>query len=257
MKKKFVKVPFDLEMAKKITSGEMAGKIVTKNDLGVRILCFEARHARPIVALIDYVDGEKPENFTKEGFNINKTSPCSSDLMLEIPASETFKEGDVVVFNEVHIGLLKSFDNGKAEFHAILWSSKEDINTIYTDVNFRYATEDEKWRFIDATKRDQTEKSCNLLKKFFGIETKISKVCDDAYFIPGMAVLGIDEKGKWRYDMFSYIDTSDSGGSIYVCLGRSYKSIIPFYGNECLAGSDAEVRNTGYKKYKRRKENNQ
>lgn len=169
IKKNFVKIPFDLDMAKKITNGEMEGRITTKSNLDVRILCFDAIHARPIVALIDYGygDGEVPENFTNEGFSLNKTCECDSDLMLEIPATHSFKEGDVVVFNDVNIGLLDKCDNGKFVFHAILWAAHETPNTIYTDVNIRYATEDERASLIDSLKRDQTEKSCKFLKKYF------------------------------------------------------------------------------------------
>lgn len=36
-----MKVPFDLEMAKKITSGEMEGKIVTRKGYPSKILMFD------------------------------------------------------------------------------------------------------------------------------------------------------------------------------------------------------------------------
>lgn len=42
-----MKVPFDLEMAKKITSGEMEGKIVTRKGYPSKILTFD-------MANIDY-----------------------------------------------------------------------------------------------------------------------------------------------------------------------------------------------------------
>ena len=55
-------------------------------------------------------------------------------------------------------------------------------------------------------------------------------------FTPGMPVLGFDGRGEWRYDIFSHIRLTTRGTTYYVCSGRSYKKIIPFAGNEHLAG---------------------
>lgn len=48
-----MKVPFDLEMAKKITSGEMEGKIVTRKGYPSKILMFDmANIDYPICAIV-------------------------------------------------------------------------------------------------------------------------------------------------------------------------------------------------------------
>ena len=44
MEKKTI-IPFDLEMAKKIQSGEIEGRIITKKGITVRIICFDAESA--------------------------------------------------------------------------------------------------------------------------------------------------------------------------------------------------------------------
>lgn len=260
MKKKFIKVPFNFDMAKKITRGEMEGRIVTYNGLSARILCFDANISnRPIVALINHESEEKAGFYTTGGYGFDVNRPCRLDLALEIPEepiTQSFKEGDVLVFDEVNIGLLDKCENGKFVFHVVLWAPHKSTTTVYTDVKIRYATEGEKQQLIDAMRRDQKEKCCKLLKKYFGIKLQVSKVCSDAYFIPGMAVLGIDHNGKWRFDMFSHIDTEAEDDYRYVCSGRIYKNIIPFYGNEDLAGTDANATKEESKKRKKRKENN-
>lgn len=260
MKKNFIKVPFNLDMAKKITSGEMEGRVVTRRGDDARIIHFNAKNKRQIIALVDYGDGEIPEGYTQKGcWDPNGEDEFDCDLMLEIPemsVTDTFKEGDVLVSNEVNIGLLDKCENGKHVFHVVLWDVHETPNTIYTNAKIRYATEGEKQQLIEALRRDQKEKSCKLLKKYFGIKLQVSKVCSDDYFIPGMAVLGIDHNGKWRFDMFSHIDTEAEDDYRYVCSGRIYKHIIPFYGNNDLAGTDANVTKEESKQRKKRKENN-
>lgn len=52
----FKKVPFDLELAKKITNKEMKGRIVTKNGLQAKIVCFDFKHFGRINSLIVLVD---------------------------------------------------------------------------------------------------------------------------------------------------------------------------------------------------------
>lgn len=52
----FKKVPFNLELAKKITNKEVKGRIVTENGLTARIVCFDFKHFGRINSLIVLVD---------------------------------------------------------------------------------------------------------------------------------------------------------------------------------------------------------
>ena len=50
---KLVRVPFDLELAKKITNGECDGRIVTRDGKNARVVCWDKKKGDfPIVALI-------------------------------------------------------------------------------------------------------------------------------------------------------------------------------------------------------------
>lgn len=89
---KFKKIPFDLELAKKITNKEVKGRIVTKEGKKVRIICWDKKpvdeeaHEYPIVALIqnDY-NGEMSQTFTAEGAACYPNYKSRYDLIIEIP----------------------------------------------------------------------------------------------------------------------------------------------------------------------------
>lgn len=68
MEKKFVRVPFDVEMAKRISDGGVDGRIVTRDGRDVRIICYDRKEGSyPIVGLIKNKDWENLEEFTIKG----------------------------------------------------------------------------------------------------------------------------------------------------------------------------------------------
>lgn len=52
----YKKVPFDIELAKKITNKEVKGRIVTENGLNARIVCFDFKYVGRINSLVVLVD---------------------------------------------------------------------------------------------------------------------------------------------------------------------------------------------------------
>lgn len=88
----FKKIPFDIELAKKITNKEAKGRIVTQEGKKVRIICWDKKpvdekaHEYPIVALIqnDY-NGEMSQTFTAEGAACYTNYKSRYDLIIEIP----------------------------------------------------------------------------------------------------------------------------------------------------------------------------
>lgn len=82
---KYKKIPFDLELAKKITSKEVKGRIVTRDGHQARIICSDKEGYYPIVALVKKFCGvENTYSYNKEGreFDIGASL---SDLFLEVP----------------------------------------------------------------------------------------------------------------------------------------------------------------------------
>lgn len=103
METKYVRIPFDVELAKKITSGEVEGRIVTRDDKSVRIVCFDAKQDDSIVALISYDNIEQVKSYAKDGLVFQEgTSPI--DLMLEVPEEKPkceFKPFDKVLVRDL------------------------------------------------------------------------------------------------------------------------------------------------------------
>ena len=97
METKLVRVPFDVEMAKRIHNGDCEGKIVTRGRMRVRVLCFDKIGNESIVALV-YEETDNKETciiYLNDG-TIPNCKQTRFDLMLEVPEYLTFKDGDVI-----------------------------------------------------------------------------------------------------------------------------------------------------------------
>lgn len=85
---RFKKVPFDLELAKKITNKEIKGRIISQAGHQARIICFDKDGGQsdyPIVALIQIEPtDERMYTFSKEGAYSIGNEFCR-DLMIEVP----------------------------------------------------------------------------------------------------------------------------------------------------------------------------
>lgn len=85
---RFKKVPFDLELAKKITNKEIKGRIISQAGHQARIICFDKDGGQsdyPIVALIQIEPtDERMYTFSKEGAYSIGNEYCR-DLMIEVP----------------------------------------------------------------------------------------------------------------------------------------------------------------------------
>lgn len=83
---KLVRVPFDLETAKKIQNGEVEGKIVTRDGRSARIVCWDKRdNLYPILALTNEPIGtEEIFSFSNSGKEFI-SDETDNDLFLEVP----------------------------------------------------------------------------------------------------------------------------------------------------------------------------
>lgn len=82
----FKRIPFDLELAKKITNKEAKGRIVTEDGHEVRIICYDYRHfggKNRLVALIDLGDNEIALSYNNEGKEIDNREKFA--IHLEVP----------------------------------------------------------------------------------------------------------------------------------------------------------------------------
>lgn len=85
---KFKKVPFDIELAKKITNKEVKGRIVTKDGLQARIVCFDFKYfgrINSLVVLVDCGDQEIALAYNDKGKE--KDNRDRYYLHIEVPTS--------------------------------------------------------------------------------------------------------------------------------------------------------------------------
>ena len=83
---KFKKVPFNLELAKKITNKDVKGRIVTEDGHEIRIICYDYRHfggKNRLVALIDLGDHELALAYNNEGKEIDNREKFA--IHIEVP----------------------------------------------------------------------------------------------------------------------------------------------------------------------------
>lgn len=82
----YKRVPFNLELAKKITNKDVKGRIVTEDGHEVRIICYDYRHfggKNRLVALIDLGDNEIALSYNNEGKEIDNREKFA--IHLEVP----------------------------------------------------------------------------------------------------------------------------------------------------------------------------
>lgn len=231
MENKMVRVPFDVEMAKKITNGEVNGNIVTRNGRNARVICFDANSDDNIVALIEDEKGvEYPKSYVSDGMTL-LTGECDCDLMLEIPEYMTFKDGDVIAYdgldtisitmadvirnvNDVFAHYYAELRNGKLHFY------EEGVKDVL-NVGARFSTEEEKQKLIESLKESKEPKAKECLK-MLGIEVK-----PECEFKPKDWVLC--KSSDWCLCQFSHKTIRFDGVVMYVTVGGiAYEQCIPY-----------------------------
>lgn len=93
-----ITIPFDLERAKRIQAGEEPGKIITRNGLDVRVVCWDLQKENfPIIAAISQDGDEDIYYRTAEG-RVRSYGRIESDcdLILQIPEYAQYKDGDIL-----------------------------------------------------------------------------------------------------------------------------------------------------------------
>lgn len=234
MEQKLVKVPFEVELAKRISNGNEEGRIVTRGGDEARIVCWDYKSMSgdyPILALINQGKQEEPIAYSKEGqYNVyGYFSEDCLDLMLEIPEYMTFKDGDVLYVrlknNNWYIFIYSCNSEHKTNSYTALgdngrlWIEDDYITSNDYISELRFATEEEKQTLIDALKASKEHKAKDCLK-MLGVEVK-----PECKFKPFDKVLAREcGTDKWRADLFSHMN--EEGG--FICIGYVWDECIPY-----------------------------
>lgn len=238
METKYVKVPFEVELAKKITNGEVDGRVVTRDGRIARVVCYDViGNQYKICALVNNGKAEDPEIFTEKGLLYdNQTDDL--DLMLEVPEYITFKDGDIVTLgweeNGKHciwVSIIKSlskYDKTETESYVSVCLSADETSVfpLLFDESQRGAmwarksTEIEEKEIINELKASKEPKAKEYLKRFFGIEQK-----QECEFKPFDKVLVREcETDRWRAGLFSHMNEEGE----FICIGYVCGQCIPY-----------------------------
>lgn len=231
MEKKFNIIPFDVDVAKRIASGELEGEIITRVGGYVRNIIFDIKKDfYPISAVVEAdVNREEVLAFTDKGTYYVQENTYDFDLMLKIPEYLTFKDGDIIAFGHtegsIAIGIFHRQQSNKSHecYVKLDWSGGlvYDVDML-TYNNARFATKEERQKLICSLKKSKEHKAKEYLKRFFGIEGK-----KEYEFKVGQPVIGVDGRGEWRYDLFSHFNPNNHNGN-YICSARSYRKCLPY-----------------------------
>ena len=231
MEQNLIRVPFEIELAKRIHNGECEGKIVTQQGENVRILCWDRKGKEcPIVGLVDDGTEECFKSYTNEGVLITDRACTLTkfNLMLKIPEYMTFKDVDIIAYDDCDtMAIIKAefFKNDSGDicsksYITILDEKSLQQLSVLMD-GARLATEEEKQKFVNILKKSKELKAKIYLKRFFGIEQK-----QEYEFKPFDRVLvraGNDD--CWHADIFSH-KNKDRGR--YYCTGCEWRQCIPY-----------------------------
>ena len=245
MKKKLVRVPFNIKLAKKITNKEIEGKIVTRDGNLARIVNFHVREkGYPLLVVIDHGNYDTYYTCTEEG-KIEAGETSTPELMLEIPEYMTFKDGDIYKTGIGSIAIYNANYNAACNntpFY-VGFRFKDNFLSFHkegSDYGFGSleecslnVTESDKQKLIKALKASKDPQAKEYLKRFFGIEEK-----PECKFKPFDKVLVKDNKDEeWHISFFAreIMDDSDGLSYKYECSnGTLWNYCIPFEGNEIL-----------------------
>lgn len=201
--------------------------MVTRDGKSVRIVCFDAKQDDPIVALISLFDIESVNSYAKDGI-IFEGGTHPNGLMLEVPKYMTFKDGDIIAYDEYSdiffvIGGRSSLSDENPNYY--IKYDKGDLSfglesSFCRLKDSRLATEEERQKLINALKSSKEPQAKVYLKRFFSIEEK-----PECEFKPFDKVLVRDLFFKvWYNDIFSFVGKNGK----YMCIGNVWDECIPY-----------------------------
>ena len=236
MEQRTATIPFDLETAIKINIGEIAGRIVTEKGQNRAEIVYEDNSSNCPLLVVNHSISVSADWFSATG----KALSSANRLLLEVPEYTTFKDGEVLSNKDgSYIFILNTHGKYLTSFYASL--NQKGILKIDDGLSawenqiekYRFATESERQKLVDALKASKEPKAKEYLKRFFGIEEK-----PKYEFKPFDKVLVRKEGNKkWNISLFAreIVDDYNRLPYKYECSnGTLWDCCIPFEGNECL-----------------------
>ncbi len=233
--KKWKRVSFDIELAKKIQAGEIEGKIKTRIGLDVRIICWDRKcgNNKPIVALVkgEHYDYEGCSMFSEKGED-TFGSNTQYDVVLEVPDNEPreheFKPFDLETAKKIQAGEIEGkiktkggesvriicFDTiGKYPILALVLDNKKNIEYCY----------------------NYCKNGWYIYREDSHLDLIIEVSENKPQFKPFDKVLVRQtDKDDWRVALYSHFNQKEN---IHVTAWLNWYQCIPYEGNEHLVGT--------------------
>lgn len=175
MEQRTATIPFDLETAKKINIGEIAGRIVTEKGRNRAEIVYEDNSSICPLLVVIHSISVSADWFSATG----KAISSENRLLLEVPEYITFKDGEVLSNEDgSFIFILNIHGKYLTSFYASLAARtglniSDNLAACNNKIEcYRLATDSEKQRMIKALKKSKNPKAKEYLKRFFGIEEK-------------------------------------------------------------------------------------
>lgn len=241
---KTVTISFDLELAKKIQSGEVEGKIVDNYKTEYEIIMYDAKGDYPLVCVYfnTNINATEARTFTLEGKYAIKEEKTDVDLLLEVPEYLTWKEGDYLTLksrDNVYILVYKSYVKGNMNpiLHHVLFDVTDDklFFDLYCSDGF-YITSIQPSTPVEITMLDEA-----LLKdgKKWNPETKqienVEKKPEHVFKPMDLCLARFGSIEYWNLVQFGYINNETE--SMISVGGLAWNKWIPYEGNEHLLGT--------------------
>ena len=238
---KTVTIPFDLEMAKKIQSGEVKGKIVDKIGIEYEIVKYDAKGNYPMIGV--YFDKQlntsHARSFTTQGiYDMEKESNRS--LQLVLPWYLTYEEGQYVTIETkeyTYVLIYKYYleaTTNPVYYHVF-------FNTTDKDLRFNsYCDDGVGVEVIRPSTPSELELMHELLLKNgkrWNPETKrvedVKKEPEHVFKPLDLCLAKFRDTERWTLVQFGY----ELDGSMTSVGGLAWNKWIPYEGNEHLLGT--------------------
>lgn len=237
-------VPFDLNTARKIKSGEIEGSVLVDN-IEIEFVYESKNCASPYNLLF----------VKKDGYGISaiyaNTEGCTfgnATLELRVEAGAYFKKGDILISTLGNPFIYNGIINREGDMGCIYGISaygeitSEEV-PIWTSVcsedkskYVRLATEEEKKSFAERIANTESFEKTEIIKKYLSKYEYLldeQKKCDFKPF--DQVLVRASNLGNWNLHLFARVREEEYK---YECLGGlRYKECIPYQGNEHLLGA--------------------
>lgn len=235
-----VKIPFDIETAKKVQSEEVPGIIGTRAGEKARIIEWNINGDYPIVAIVSHDKAhDYAIQYDAKGRKVRDFEERYVDAWEDLFLYVYFNDGDVLYVKfgsgTEYVFVYKSGKGNTFAYCSVCLSDKflyAESFVCHEDdiVQLRYATESEKNVLIEALKKSDTVAAKDYLKRFFNIYP-------ERKFKPFDKVLvrNTDDQ-RWCISFFAYyLNHADLK---FCCLSGGYwKQCVKYEGNEHLLGT--------------------